>query len=173
MCKTCGSAWDAALQAHCPECQASTWAQTSDLVRPKHDPGSVASAHAYFRSVMTEEFTNGSVAYLLDIASTGTVFQSMNHAGKYCVFAPAPAGTGAGSTIFAGSVAPSYALDSYLIADSIDSPHIYAEDQARFLHGISAGSYVPLPQCVAGSCDNLAMPKSNRCVQHTYPSLAD
>ena len=168
-CTTCGSSWDASVQARCPDCQARAWAQTPDLVRPKHDPGSVTWVQPDFRSVITPEFTRGSSTELLHIACTGTVFRSVKFAGKLCVFAPAPAGTGAGSAILPGGSAPSYSLDGYLIADPTGSAHIYAQDQTRFSQEVSAGSYVPMPRCAAGSCDNLALPTGTWCVQHHRP----
>ena len=173
VCKACGHQWDGASRPECPVCLSTNWAHTLNFVRPKHDPRMLSSSEPSFRSVMSGEFMRDSTDYLRHIASSGTVFQSLRHDGRYTYLAAAPTGTPAGSAVPPNGTVPSYALDCFVVADPKGAPHIYAESQTKVHETINAGSYIALPVCTEPNCDNLSLPGEQKCARHVFPALAD
>jgi hypothetical protein len=137
-CNLCGHVWDAANMALCPRCQASAWGSVSTLVRDKHNPAS-GSVWSTVRTVISGEFMGGSVVFLECAAQGGTIFHSLKHGGKYCLFGPPPPGMVAGSVVPRYSPTPTYPEPYLIVADLLGSPHVYAEGTARVKQLIDTG----------------------------------
>jgi hypothetical protein len=166
-CNKCSSTWDAEKQSLCPHCEANSWRNNPNFLPPKHDPAFIASAYPSYRSVVNPNFTS----HLDYIANSGTAVLNINH-NTYNKVVTLPPGTLAGLGIPSGSPNPASSLDSYVIADSMHNPHIFAEHEAKILHNLGQGKLQLLSKCSVAGCNNKSVPGDTKCVKHISPPLA-
>jgi hypothetical protein len=171
VCNTCGTIWDATFRPYCPNCMLLHLLRTPDLVRPKHDPGSVSVPIKPFRSVMSGEYIAGSVDYLKQAVTGGTVFYSTRHDG-YCIVTSPPYHHAAGSAIPGGGTVTAYPMDYLTVADVTGSPHVYAQTPAEVQKAIDDGLYKHLSLCAYSGCVRVTYFGENYCPIHRTPPLA-
>lgn len=168
-CNKCGEIWYGTRHRDCPRCLAQGWIQSPTVIRPKHDPRYLPSAYPGFRSTLPGDFPERASEYLEAIAYNGTALYSTKHR-SYLYVCGVPQHLNAGSAIPSGSAMPTTAMNAYIVAKPFDDPHIYAEHEAQILSDISFDNYSQLPLCSLEDCNNLQMPNSKFCKEHSIPT---
>jgi hypothetical protein len=171
-CKKCGNSWDAALRGECPRCLASKWLQSPDFLTYKHDPHSLSTPFPGFRTVVSQDYIAGSVAFLNDIAANGTAFYNCDH-NSYNYIAASPDGMDGGSAVPRRGTVTSDRVDGALIAKHGERPHIIPRALGSIHQDIAAGTLTRLPRCAISGCDNEIVPSQHYCAKHVNPAVAD
>ena len=171
-CQHCRTIWNASERPECPHCLPIRWMQADDFLRDKHAPASLSSPNDRDRSIMSQEYLDDPIVFLQHLASDGTPYYNRQHK-KYNYIGATPGSAVARSAVPANGTVTTHPYYGLQIADAAGSAHIFAEDPGKIHYMYSVGSLQPIPRCVVGSCNNLAIPSKSQCVVHTWPPLAD
>jgi len=173
ICRKCGTTWDGQRHNKCPNCEKNYWMSYTGLLKEKHDPRLLPSAHNKFRSVVHPDFIHNREPILDHLANNGTAYFTITHRSKPCKVATMHSGINAGSAIPSGSALPTHSLNSVIIVNTESDPHIFAEDENNILKKIQYGIMLPFEPCGVPECNNLRLPNSDFCAKHMSPPLAD
>jgi len=134
-------------------------------VSAKHDPARAGEPHPGYRSVLTPHFVQNLTRFLEYAARNGRWYFDRHYA-LWVHYPPTPLDRVPGVGFRRGAREPDHALDSMLIADADDAPHVVAVDRARPETQIRQGELIPLTLCSTPGCDNLRDPAGTLCAGH-------
>lgn len=141
-CLGCGKAIKTNL-LYCRDCIKTKWQYSKDFIRPKHDPTYLPWSLPRFRSVVTMDFITNAHLFIQTIVDDGSFYYDSYH-NNYCCVLNSALGNVSGSAIPPNYSMPTYPLDSIIVADAIDNPHVFAVDFSTINAEIIAGILIPI-----------------------------
>ena len=127
---------------YCDLCLERKWNGYSGFIAPKHDPRYLPWALPEFRSVVTIDFIINKSQFIHTIITNGQFFSNRTKNNISCVLNQ-PIGTISGSAIPEFCPCPTYPLDSIVVVDAIENPHVFAEDYSIIADQINYGQLIP------------------------------
>lgn len=164
-CNKCGNSWSGRDSPFCPACMTYTWENTSGFIKPKHNPFYLPLPLPKKRSVVTADFIIDKRLYISAIAYDGHYYYDTRYKNFTCVLNQ-PLGTTAGSAIPPHYPYPTCPLDSQIVVDAFNHPHVYAENMAVIQFHVKIGRLIPSVMCNVKGCSNLAVPGTTVCSFH-------
>jgi len=125
-CTICGSFTKDDLP-FCKNCIIYKWEYSNGFIKPKHNPRYLPWSLPKYRSVVTEDFITNKSLFIQTIANEGLYYQDREH-NNFCCVLRQTIGNVSGSAIPANYPLPTYPLDSLIVVDVINNPHVFAYD---------------------------------------------
>lgn len=164
-CIKCGMVWPGENIPFCPSCMTYDWENADGFIKPKHDPRCLPLALPDKRSVVTMDFITDKSLYISTVAKTGDYYYDTVHKNFTCILYE-PLGVTAGSAVPPHFPLPTYPLNSQMVVDIFNNPHVYAEDSMVINLSIASGRLIPANNCDVPGCTNLAIPGTTKCQMH-------
>ena len=141
-CTNCGSFTKDGLP-FCIKCLKNKWEYSKEFIKPKHNPKYLPWALPKFRSVVTEDFITNKPLFIKTIAYEGIYYQDKEH-NNFCCVLRQTIGNVSGSAIPANFPLPTYPLDSLIVVDAINNPHVFAYNYSSINTKIINGILIPV-----------------------------
>lgn len=124
----------------CEPCFTSRWENHKGFIKPKHNPLHLPWSMPKFRSVVTVDCVTNKSLFINNIVNNGQLFFDQKH-NNYCYVLNQALGVASGSAVPANCPMPTYPLDSLIVVDAIDNPHVFAIDSMVVNYQISIKNY--------------------------------
>ena len=164
-CLQCGNVWAGDELPFCSRCLADGWENASGFIKPKHNPTLLPWPLPKKRSVVTYDFIIDKSLYINTIANDGDIYFDTYY-NNFSSVLNQPLGMTAGSGIPPNFPMPTYPLDSQIVVDIFNNPHVYAENITIIDQEIAQGRLIPSGICDVPGCFNLTIPGTNKCGIH-------
>ena len=129
----------------CRTCLIQRWENSKGFIKPKHNPLLLPMKWPEFRSVVTENFITNKQLFIHTLGDQGVYYYDNKHKNYCCVLNQA-LGNVSGSAIPANYPMPTYPLDSLIVVDLINNPHVFADDYSNIASSITSGKLIQIKQ---------------------------